>query len=54
MTNYRRCRIPEGTYFFTVNLANRRQSLLTDHIQPLRDAFREVLTTSPLNALPKY
>jgi len=47
MTNYRRCRIPGGTYFFTVNLANRRQSLLTDHIQPLRDAFREVLTTHP-------
>ena len=47
MTNYRRCRIPGGTYFFTVNLANRRQSLLTDHIQLLRDAFREVLTAHP-------
>jgi putative transposase len=47
MTNYRRCRIPGGTYFFTVNLANRRQSLLTNHIQPLRDAFREVLTAHP-------
>ena len=47
MTNYRRCHIPGGTYFFTVNLANRRQSLLTDHIQRLRKAFRQVLTAHP-------
>lgn len=32
--------VPGGTYFFTVNLADRRQSLLTDNIELLRMAFR--------------
>ena len=27
-------------YFFTVNLANRRKTLLIDHIDLLRDAIR--------------
>jgi putative transposase len=40
MTNYRRNRIVGGCYFFTVNLAERRLSLLTDHIALLRGAFR--------------
>jgi putative transposase len=40
MTNYRRNRIAGGCYFFTVNLAERRLSLLTDHITLLREAFR--------------
>jgi putative transposase len=47
MTNYRRCRIPGGTYFFTVNLADRAQSLLIDHIEHLRGAFREVRNAHP-------
>jgi putative transposase len=42
MTDYRRCRVPGGTYFFTVNLADRRRRLLTDHIDTLRQAFRDV------------
>jgi len=39
MTNYRRSRIAGASYFFTVNLADRSQSLLTDHIALLRSAF---------------
>ena len=40
MTNYRRNFVPGGTYFFTVNLADRRLRLLTDQIERLRAAFR--------------
>jgi REP element-mobilizing transposase RayT len=32
MANYRRNFLPGGSYFFTVNLADRRQVLLTEHI----------------------
>jgi putative transposase len=39
MPNYRRLRVPGGTCFFTVNLLDRRQSLLVDHIDSLRAAF---------------
>jgi putative transposase len=39
MTNYRRSNIAGASYFFTVNLADRSQSLLTDHIASLRNAF---------------
>jgi hypothetical protein len=39
MADYRRCRVPGGTYFFTVNLLNRRSTLLMDHIDLLRCAF---------------
>ena len=40
MTNYRRNRVAGGCYFFTVNLAERRLQLLTEHIDLLRAAFR--------------
>ena len=40
MTEYRRNFVPGGSYFFTVNLADRRLRLLTDHIEKLRAAFR--------------
>jgi REP-associated tyrosine transposase len=40
MTAYRRNLLAGGTYFFTVNLADRRLSLLTDNIELLRAAFR--------------
>jgi len=39
MTHYRRYRREGGTYFFTVNLANRSASHLTDHIDVLRNAL---------------
>jgi putative transposase len=42
MTDYRRYRIKGGTYFFTVNLAERKRKLLTKNIDILRDAFRSV------------
>ena len=40
MTNYRRNFVAGGSFFFTVNLAERRLRLLTDHIGTLRAAFR--------------
>jgi len=47
MTNYRRNLVPGGTYFFTVNLADRSSRLLTDHIEPLRSAFRYAQVQHP-------
>ena len=47
MTNYRRNFVPGGSYFFTVNLADRRSRLLIDHIELLRDAFRYTQTRHP-------
>jgi putative transposase len=41
MTDYRRNFVAGGSFFFTVNLAERRQRLLTEHIDALRIAFRE-------------
>ena len=38
MPNYRRAFIPGGSWFFTVNLLDRRQTLLVDHIEVLREA----------------
>jgi REP-associated tyrosine transposase len=40
MTGYRRDLISGGTYYFTVNLANRQSRLLTENIGSLRPAFR--------------
>ncbi|AXE65215.1 transposase [Hyphomonas sp. CACIAM 19H1] len=42
MPAYRRLYIPGGTYFFTVNLADRSRRLLTDHVTALRQSWREV------------
>ncbi len=47
MTDYRRNYIPGGSYFFTVNLLNRKQTLLTDHIDELRESFRTVKKELP-------
>ncbi len=47
MTNYRRNFIPGGSYFFTLNLADRRQHLLTDHVDLLRAAFRYTRARHP-------
>src|SRR5215831_16118090 len=47
MTNYRRNFMPGGSYFFTVNLVDRRRALLTDHIDLLRAAFRQVRARHP-------
>jgi putative transposase len=40
MVLYRRNFVPGGSYFFTVALGDRRSSLLVDHIEALRTAFR--------------
>jgi len=47
MTDYRRYRLKGGAYFFTVNLAERKRNLLTEHIDALRGAFREIKQTHP-------
>ena len=40
MPDYRRYRVPGGTYFFTVNLLERRLDTLVRHIDLLRAAVR--------------
>jgi putative transposase len=47
MTNYRRNFIPGASFFFTVNLADRRQRLLVDNVELLRAAFRKVHVRHP-------
>ncbi len=47
MTSYRRNFIPGASYFFTVNLEDRRQRLLTDHIELLRSAFQDARVRHP-------
>jgi putative transposase len=45
--NYRRNFLAGGSYFFTVNLADRRLGLLTEHNALLRAAFRQVRARNP-------
>jgi len=47
MTSYRRNFVPGGSFFFTVNLVERKRSLLTDHISLLREAFRGIQQRHP-------
>ena len=47
MTDYRRYRVKGGTYFFTVNLVERKKKLLTEHIDVLRTAFHAVKQAHP-------
>ena len=47
MTEYRRHFIPGGTYFFTVNLAERSRRLLIEHIALLRVAVVETRREHP-------
>ncbi len=49
MPNYRRYRVPGGTYFFTITLLNRRADMLTRHIDALREAIRQTRTTKPFH-----
>jgi putative transposase len=44
---YRRAKTEGGTYFFTVNLADRRQSTLVQHVEQLRSAIRVVKERHP-------
>lgn len=59
MTHYRRNFVAGGSFFFTVNLADRRLRLLTEHIDELRMAFRETrqrhpFTTDAMVVLPDH
>ena len=51
MPNYRRIFIPGQQYFFTVNLHNRRSSLLTDHIDLFRQAYGSIIKSHPVETL---
>lgn len=44
---YRRNYVEGGTYFFTVNLLDRKQTLLVDHVDALRAAVRWVKDHRP-------
>jgi putative transposase len=48
---YRRTKLAGGSYFFTVNLANRSSGLLVDAIEILRDAVRAVRQNHPFDIL---
>ena len=47
MPDYRRNRVPGGTYFFTVNLSDRRSNALVTQIEPLRAAVRRTRHLMP-------
>jgi putative transposase len=44
---YRRVDVTGGTYFFTVNLAERKKTLLVDHIDILRAVIQKVKSVHP-------
>ncbi|MBE9561513.1 MAG: transposase [Proteobacteria bacterium] len=47
MSNYIRYRVSGGCYFFTVNLLERKQKLLTENIELLRHTFRKTKQQHP-------
>jgi putative transposase len=49
LPDYHRNRVPGGTYFFTVNLLERRSHLLVEHIDALHEAVRQVRTRQPFH-----
>jgi putative transposase len=49
MPNYRRAFVPGGWWFFTLNLFDRRQRLLVDHIEALRTAFEKTQKKYPFD-----
>ena len=51
MPNYRRIKTPGGTFFFTVNLLERRKRLLVEHVDLLRDAFRAAKRSRPFRII---
>ncbi len=46
---YRRADVAGGTYFFTVNLAERNRTLLIDHVDLLRSVIQEVKRRHPFH-----
>lgn len=51
MPNYRRMHVPGGTYFFTVNLLERRRRLLVERVDDLRASFRATHVARPFELL---
>ena len=49
MPDYRRNRVPGGSYFFTVKLLDRASRLLVEHIDLLRDSVRRVRRERPFH-----
>jgi putative transposase len=49
MPDYRRNRVPGATYFFTVNLFDRRSELLVTHVALLREVVRRVRDRTPFH-----
>jgi putative transposase len=47
MVQYRRNFVPGGTFFFTATLADRRSSILVEHVAALRTAFRVTRNERP-------
>jgi REP element-mobilizing transposase RayT len=47
MPDYRRNRVPGGTFFFTVNLLDGHSDLLVTQIDALRNAVRQVAAARP-------
>ena len=46
---YRRARLAGGTYFFTVNLAERNRKLLVEHVEVLREVVCKVKAAHPFH-----
>ena len=46
---YRRADVAGGTYFFTVNLAERKRTLWVDHVDILRAVMQKVKATHPFH-----
>ena len=51
MSSYRRSRVAGGAYFFTVTLADRRASTLTERIESLRATYRTVARALPFETI---
>ena len=49
MPNYRRAKVAGATYFFTVNLLERRSRLLVEHIDALHEAIEWVRVQHPIH-----
>ena len=48
---YRRAKTQGAVYFFTVNLADRKSTLLTDQMRVLRKSVNQVKVAHPFNML---
>jgi putative transposase len=51
MSRYRRSHVAGGTFFFTLALADRKSSLLVEHIERLRTSYRHVQQSQPFSTI---